>query len=117
MDDTNHHVGISWESNTGLLSVYVDGILEINHTFSATPLGGSGALALGQDFDSSSSPYGFSANQAFLGTIDEFAIFDRVLTQSEFQRHATGIPEPNAALALFGGAIAILLRRRRQTCK
>lgn len=113
MDDTNHHIGLSWESTSGVLSVYVDGVLEINHTFSATPLGGSGSLALGQDFDSTSPPYGFDAGQAFLGSIDEFAIFDRVLTQAEFQQHATAIPEPTGALTVFSGMLVLVLRRSR----
>ena len=97
------------------MSVYVDGNLEIQHTFAATPLSGSGFLALGQDFDSTTSPFGFDAGQAFLGTIDEFAIFDRILTQAEFSQHATAIPEPTGAIVTAVLGLVLASRRRRAT--
>jgi CUB/sushi domain-containing protein len=113
MDGMNHHIGLSYQSDTGNLLVYVDGSLEINHNFSATPLDGSGVLALGQDFDSTNPPYGFEAGQAFLGTLDEFAIFDRVLNASEFNQHASAIPEPgSAAFSVLTLACLAQIRRR-----
>ena len=87
LDGTPHHVGISWDGSNGReLKIYVDGLLESTMSLgSFNDLLTTGPFVIGQDFDEFSPPYGFDASQALDGTIDEFAVFDRILTDSEFQ--------------------------------
>jgi hypothetical protein len=47
----------------------------------------NGALVLGQDQDSLNG--GFSSTQAFLGQLDEVAVYQKALTQARVQAHRT----------------------------
>ena len=90
LDGVPHHVGISWQGTGRILNVYIDGQL----VETEAPIGmfncilDNGPLALGQDFDSFAAPYGFDASQAFDGVVDEFALFERILSPSEFAMQA-----------------------------
>lgn len=97
LDGTAHHIGLSW-STAGNLLVYVDGNIAVSRTVATgAALFGNGALVLSQDLDSLVPPgYGFEQAQAYAGAIDEFAIFDRLLSDDEFVVLATGVPEPTS---------------------
>ena len=90
LDGDPHHIGVSWQGAGRILNVYIDGQL----AGTEAPIGQygnileNGPLALGQDFDSFTAPYGFDANQAFDGVVDEFALFERILSPSEFAMQA-----------------------------
>ncbi|MGI8965465.1 MAG: LamG-like jellyroll fold domain-containing protein, partial [Limisphaerales bacterium] len=87
-DDTWHH--IAWVDNNGVAGLYVDGVLDatnFNYTnvgsfsFTTTTVGALVRSAV-------------SAN-SFIGSIDEVALWERVLTQSEIQQVMTnGIATP-----------------------
>lgn len=81
-----HHVAITWRSSDGLLTVYRDGVQEFqtNHQAGA-PLNLTGAVVLGQEQDTVGG--GFAASQALIGSLDEFAIYDRVLSPEEVALH------------------------------
>lgn len=85
LDGSIHHIAITWTNTTGLMQLYVDGQFVNSRTASmGASLTSGGVLALGQDLDNLTPPnYGFSAAQSLVATIDEFAVFDRVLTGSE----------------------------------
>lgn len=90
LDGTVHHVALTWDGPTGFFQIHVDGQPVASRAIAAgSSLGTGGVLALGQDLDSQSPPnYGFSAAQSLVGTLDEFAVFGRVLTLAEIQAQA-----------------------------
>ncbi|MDQ6632176.1 MAG: LamG domain-containing protein, partial [Verrucomicrobiota bacterium] len=87
-DDTWHH--IAWVDNNGVAGFYVDGVLDatnFNYTnagtfsFNTTTVGALVRAAV--------------AANSFIGSIDEVALWERVLTQSEIQQVMTnGISTP-----------------------
>jgi CUB/sushi domain-containing protein len=99
LDGVAHHIAVTWTAATGLTELFVDGVSTASRTVTqGTPLTASGVLALGQDLDSLTSPnYGFDPDQSFVGTLDEFAVFDRVLTAAEIgaQVQAATAPAPS----------------------
>ena len=85
LDGTPHHLGIAFESNN-ILQVFVDGEFEASIEGDIGLVSnGIVLMALGQDFDIPNPPFGFDATQALDGKIDEFAIFNRMLTPAEFE--------------------------------
>ena len=99
LDGVPHHVGITWRGSTMELMIYVDGqrravatLGEFNCIFDGGP------LAVGQDFDAFDPPYSFDAAQAFAGTIDEFALFNRVLSPTEVALQAN--PPSSSAIRI-----------------
>ncbi|MCB1133440.1 MAG: hypothetical protein KDN05_20135 [Verrucomicrobiae bacterium] len=99
LDGTVHHVAVTWTQATGLLEIFVDGGFSANAIVTAgTPLTTGGVLALCQDLDSMTPPnYGFEASQTLLGTLDEVAIFDRVLLPGEISAQSTAALNPPPA--------------------
>ncbi len=79
-----HHIAVTWRSSDGTVRLYKDGS-EVYTSIVApgAEISDGGALVLGQEQDSVGG--GFDPTQAFLGTIDEVAIFDRVLTGNEIR--------------------------------
>lgn len=90
LDGSIHHVAVTWDGPTGFFQIHVDGQPVASRTIAAgSSLGTGGVLALGQDLDSLTPPnYGFSAAQSLVGTLDEFAVFGRVLVPAEIQAQA-----------------------------
>lgn len=87
-DGAWHHLVATWQSSTGQVKVYKDGALAFT---SATPLqkgvslAGGGALVLGQDQDAING--GFQSSQSFVGNMDEFSLYGKVLTAANVQAH------------------------------
>ncbi len=79
-----HHVVLTWDSATGAADLYIDGVHSGTRTIAAGhSLGAGGGFALGQEQDSVGG--GYDSGQAFQGEIDEFAMFNRVLSVGEIQ--------------------------------
>jgi len=79
-------------------SVDVSGMTWENRTSTVRQLGQTGNL---------------QANRAWKGSMDDVAVFDRVLSQEEIKNiMAFGVPEPTT-MSLMGMGILALLRRRR----
>ena len=81
-DGTEHTVSMSWDSATGAVNIYVDGVSEYSGTASTgISISSGGTLIIGQEQDSLGG--GFQTNQLFSGTIDEVRIFSDVRTAQE----------------------------------
>jgi uncharacterized repeat protein (TIGR01451 family) len=77
-----HHVVVTWQSSDGDLQIYVDGEQEgSSQVKPGHEIVGEGTLVLGQDQDKVGGL--FDLSQSLQGTLDEVAIFDRVLTSDE----------------------------------
>ncbi|KAL8570681.1 hypothetical protein ACOMHN_039116 [Nucella lapillus] len=79
-DDYWHHVVITWSSVRGNWKIYVDGLLNDSgfDLSTARPVPGRGTLVIGQEQDSVGG--GFSANEAFVGSLTLFNIWDEELS-------------------------------------
>ena len=79
-----HHLAVTWESDSGRLSLYKDARLVFVTTVAAgRALSDAGSLVLGQDQDS----YGgrFTAAESFDGLLDEIMVFDTALSLEEVE--------------------------------
>lgn len=104
LDGTVHHVALTWDGPTGFFQIHVDGQPVASRTIAAgSSLGTGGVLALGQDLDSQTPPnYSFSAAQSLVGTLDEFAVFGRVLTLAEIESQAaSALSAPSLTTEFF----------------
>jgi len=76
-DGDYHHLAVSWDSNNGEISVYVDGDLGDTATAQVgNPINTGGTMTLGQEQDSLGG--GFATNQQFSGKIADVQIFNEV---------------------------------------
>lgn len=81
-----HHLAVTWSSAGGALRVYKDGALAFSGTVRpGVSLTANGAWVLGQDQDTLGG--GFEPAQAFLGQLDEVALYPAVLTPARVQAH------------------------------
>lgn len=94
----------------GNMEIWVDGALSASSP-GAEPLDAfEGIITLGSE--------GVTNNNGFDGLIDDFAVFDRMLTPSEIQQFSTNpiainpVPEPSGALFGILGSGILFLRRR-----
>jgi len=92
------------------MEIWVDGALSASSP-GAEPLDAfEGIITLGSE--------GVTNNNGFDGLIDDFAVFDRMLTPSEIQQFSTNpiainpVPEPSGALFGILGSGILFLRRR-----
>ena len=87
LDGSWHHVAITRNSTSGLTTLYIDGAVAYSavHQAGTAISTASGTLTLAQEQDDEDS--GFSNGQKFVGDLDEFALFDRELTDEEVAFH------------------------------
>ena len=96
-----HHVVVTWQSSNGSLRLYKDGALAFSTTHQAgVPISTGGSLVLGQDQDTLGG--GFQSAQRYIGVLDEFAVYDRVLSASDVLAHYNAGINP---LADYEGAV------------
>jgi len=79
-DDNWHYIVVSVDSTSGVAKTYLDGVLKKSIPISKTPIVAEG-IVLGQDQDRVLG--GFTSAQSYKGLLDEIAIFNRVLSDSE----------------------------------
>jgi len=81
-DDQWHHVVMTREGSSGNTFLYVDGVQD---GFKEMPLGvievGPGGFVFGNDQDCLAGCY--ASNQQFFGAVDDFRLYDRVITTEE----------------------------------
>ncbi|MBL4802023.1 MAG: tandem-95 repeat protein [Emcibacter sp.] len=81
-DGERHDLSISWDSNTGEISVFVDGSLADTATAQAGhPIQAGGTITLGQEQDSVGG--GFVSAQEFSGEIHSLQIFSEALNPGD----------------------------------
>lgn len=81
-----HHLAVTWSSVGGALQVYKDGTLVFSGSVrSGASLAAGGALVLGQDHDWVGGSV--EAVHAFLGQLDDVALYPTVLTPARVQTH------------------------------
>lgn len=74
-DGDNHHIAVRRNNGTGILSVFVDGVLDLSTSSVAPDTSTSYGWILGGDVDFSSS--------GTKGTLDEWALFDTALADGD----------------------------------
>ncbi|QUJ76733.1 Hint domain-containing protein [Sulfitobacter albidus] len=98
-DGTPHSFAVSWDSSTGSLKTYVDGIETSDQIHQAgNPLEAGGTIAFGQEQDSVGG--GFAVPQLFDGAIQEARLWSDVRTPEEIAdfddiRLGTELSNPN----------------------
>ncbi|MBL4613139.1 MAG: tandem-95 repeat protein, partial [Emcibacter sp.] len=98
-DGDYHHLAVSWDSEDGELSVFVDGNLTDTTTAQVgNPIQAGGTFALGQEQDSVGGS--FASNQQFSGKIADVQIFDESRDASLIQSDAAtgGVAEGDSSL-------------------
>jgi parallel beta-helix repeat protein len=76
------HLAVTWESTTGELIVYLDGVLAYTGTIThPDTLTDGGSLVLGQDQEASTG--GFHPDRAFDGQMNEVRIWDHARSQND----------------------------------
>ena len=93
-DGNLHQVSVTWDSATGTVEFYVDGVVQFSQTGNSTgqSLTGGGSLILGQEQDSVGG--GFDSDQLFTGTYQDFRVFDDVRTSTEIADNVLSDVDP-----------------------
>ncbi len=87
-DGNWHHVVVTWRSSDGELKLYKDGVLVFSSFFQkGAVLIQGGVMMLGQEQDSLGGS--LDPNQRFIGSLDEFAVYDKALSSGQIQAHRT----------------------------
>jgi len=83
-DGVWHQVVVTWKSSGGSLKIYKDGDLKYSGVHrSGYSLRDNGSFVIGQEQDSVGG--GFASSQAFLGLIDEVAVYGQELSSVEIK--------------------------------
>ena len=132
-DGVWHHLVVTWKSTGGLIRVYKDGVLAYTNPIpvqDGASITTGGTLVLGQEQDSVGG--GFDPSQAFLGKLDEFALYPSVAerragarrTATPASRSGAGSDVRRLAAKPRGRGRAIARRRgpalrrgRRSSCR
>lgn len=86
VDGEWHHVAFTWRSRDGSYQFYIDGrVVESGTLAMGATIDGGGTLVVGQDQDSLGGD--FDGQQAYVGSLDELAIYDEVLSAERIQAH------------------------------
>ncbi|MCB0283166.1 MAG: Ig-like domain-containing protein, partial [Calditrichaeota bacterium] len=85
VDNTWHHIAVTWQSSNGQLIVYKDGTAAFTGTLAAgATIAGNGSIVLGQDQDIVGG--NFQSNQAYLGLLDEIQLWNTALPDTVIAR-------------------------------
>ena len=98
------HYALSWDSDSGNVLGYIDGLLAVNDTVAANAtLPSPGILILGQDQDTLEG--GFDSTQALRGAMDDLRVYSVVIPPDQIAQRATepllGAPKPSDLFLYF----------------
>ena len=83
-----HHLAVVRDGSNGQVTLYIDGASQGTKSATLNPLQiDAGGLVLGQEQDSVGG--GYTASQAFAGTLDEVRLYNQALTATEITTLAT----------------------------
>ena len=84
LDNLWHHVAVTWRSSDGQLKLYDNGIEKFSGALSPlAELKGGGAVVFAEDQDAVAS--GYDPFQAYIGSLDEVRVWNRVRSREEIQ--------------------------------
>ncbi len=100
LSNWNHFIGV-YNATTGIISVYVNGILSITSPIAANPqsYNNNGGLFFGVEHPTVTLP---SGPQFLSGKLDDIGIWNRALTQSEITALYTNTPPPTFSIQANG---------------
>jgi hypothetical protein len=88
-DNTPHTLSVTWDSTSGEINIYLDGVLVNSGTHrQGYTIQQSGTITLAQDQDNVGG--GFSSAQSFVGTLHDVRVFNDVRTAQEISDNADG---------------------------
>ncbi len=97
-DGNWHQIAATWKSTGGEAKMYKDGKQSFSGSVSSgLSITNGGSLVIAHDQDSVGDS--FQSNQAFIGTIDDIRIYNRVLSQQEI-KFLYGVRPGDSALAI-----------------
>lgn len=110
----NHFV-FTWRNSDGALSVYKNSTLAYSGTIGVgAAIASGGYLALGQEQDAVGGA--FASGQRLIGSLDEMALYNYVLTQDKVTAHyqaGTTIPEPSSLCFLLLAVVAYAIHQKK----
>ncbi len=100
LSNWNHFIGV-YNATTGIISVYVNGVLSITSPIAANPqsYNNNGGLFFGVEHPTVTLP---SGPQFLSGKLDDIGIWNRALTQSEITALYTNTPPPTFSIQANG---------------
>lgn len=87
--NTWHSICSTWNSETGLVQMWFDGLPSILKSAPASPINGNVIIILGQEQDSHGG--GFNSAQSFVGMMTDVYMWDYVLSPCEIQRYVDNL--------------------------
>ena len=103
LSNWNHFIGV-YNATTGIISVYVNGVLSITSPIAANPqsYNNNGGLFFGVEHPTVTLP---SGPQFLSGKLDDIGIWNRALTQNEITALYTNTPPPTIAISATNSTI------------
>jgi hypothetical protein len=100
LSNWNHFIGV-YNATTGIISVYVNGVLSITSPIAANPqsYNNNGGLFFGVEHPTVTLP---SGPQFLSGKLDDIGIWNRALTQNEITALYTNTPPPTFSIQANG---------------
>ncbi|RVE62616.1 hypothetical protein OJAV_G00158950 [Oryzias javanicus] len=83
--NTWHSICTTWDSEKGLVQIWVDGMPSIRKFIISGPISGAVKIVLGQEQDTFGG--GFDAKQSFVGMITDVHMWDYTLSSCEIQNY------------------------------
>ena len=112
-DNSFHHVAVTLDDAANEMRMYIDGVEEAASplTYNGTPTGNTRAVHIGAWWNQTVDTL---YTREFVGVIDDVAIYNRALSQSEVVQLMThSVPEPGGLLVCLGALVGLGIRRRR----
>ncbi|XP_029360549.1 serum amyloid P-component-like isoform X2 [Echeneis naucrates] len=117
--NTWHAVCTTWDSDSGLVQLWLDGQLSLKKFVTTAPITGDNIIVLGQEQDSHGG--GFNAKQSFVGVMSDVHMWDYILSPCEIHKYVDELNfSPGNVLSWsaldFNIVGKVLIDEKMQTC-